>query len=358
MKKYTFIFNIVTAFNNRGDLLINRALISKFREIGEVAIVTKDMPEPFLSKLSLSDHEMYSSFWQCFKRNFGKRRLVKVGIPGHNFGKPSANMQSYLELIYTASFKIILRVEFIRVGTSVGHLEKSAIRIEKLKAKFYKVYGVRDNSSYNLFAPSKISYFPDLAFLSKDVKLNLEKSKDIKTEPYILLSFRPSFPDAKISYDYIKAIIKKLLNFIKERDESSIKIAFQVPEDRTPCLAISEAISRIEGKKVEFIDETLELDASIDIIRNANLVISNRLHVLLPALINGVSHISLTDLHLHNKLVALYETIGAGFALHDINSVEPLKVSIENESKVLCSIASSQLDIAEKELKKAFKQKP
>lgn len=355
MKKYTFIFNIVTAFNNRGDLLINRALITKLREIGDIAVVTKGIPEPFLSKLELSEQEMYDSFWQCFKHNYGKRKLIKVGIPGHNFGKPSANVQSYLELIYTALFKIILKVEFIRVGTSVGYLDRSAIKVEKLKAKLYKIYGVRDNFSYNLFAPSKISYFPDLAFLSKDLKLNNEKSKDLQKEPYIFLSFRPSFPDAEISYDYIDAIIKKLLVFIKERDEKLIKVAFQVPEDLTPCIAISEAVSTLEGKIVEFIDETLELDVAVELIRNANLVISNRLHVLLPALINGVSHVSLTDLRSHKKLVALYETIGASFALHDINSVEPLNVSSENESNTLLNLANLQINIAEQELKKAFK---
>ena len=354
MNKYTFIFNIVTAFNNRGDLLINRALISKLREIGDIAVVTKGIPEPFLSKLGLSEQEMYRSFWQCFKNNFGKRKLVKVGIPGHNFGKPSANFQSYLELIYTAIFKLILRVDFIRVGTSVGHLEKSAIQVERLKAKFYKIYGVRDNFSYNVFAPSKISYFPDLAFLSNDLKLNSEKPKSLPEEPYIFLSFRPSFPDAEISYDYIEAIIKKLLAFIKDRNESLIKIAFQVPEDLAPCLAISEAVSTIEGKQIEFIENTLELDESIDIIQNANLVISNRLHVLLPALMNGVSHISLTDLHRHRKLVALYETIGADFVLHDINSAEPLSISSENESRMLFSLAKLQINIAEQALKKAF----
>jgi Polysaccharide pyruvyl transferase len=193
VKKYTFIFNIVTAFNNRGDLLINRALITKLRDIGHIAVVTKGIPEPFLSKLGLSEQEMYNSFWQCFKKNFGKRILVKVGIPGHNFGKPSANIQSYLQLILTALFKLILRVDFVRVGTSVGHLEKSAIQVERLKAKFYKIYGVRDNFSYNMFAPSKISYFPDLAFLSNDLKLNSEKAKALPKEPYIFLSFRPSF---------------------------------------------------------------------------------------------------------------------------------------------------------------------
>lgn len=355
MKKYTFIFNIVTAFNNRGDLLINRALITKLREIGHIAVVTKEIPEPFLSKLGLSEQEMYGSFWQCFKKNFGRRTLVKVGIPGHNFGKPSANLQSYLELIFTALFKLILRVDFIRVGTSVGHLEKSAIQVERLKAKFYKIYGVRDNFSYNTFAPSKISYFPDLAFLSNDLKLDNQKTKSLQEEPYIFLSFRPSFPDAKISYDYIDAVIKKLLVFIKERDENLIKVAFQVPEDHTPCLAISKAVSTLDGKRVEFINETLELDASIDIIRNANLVISNRLHVLLPALMSGVSHVSLTDLRSHRKLVALYETIGANFVLHDINSVEPLNISSENESNTLLSLANVQINIAEQELTKAFK---
>lgn len=355
MKKYTFIFNIVTAFNNRGDLLINRALITKLRDIGHIAVVTKGIPEPFLSKLGLSEQEMYNSFWQCFKKNFGKRILVKVGIPGHNFGKPSANIQSYLQLILTALFKLILRVDFVRVGTSVGHLEKSAIQVERLKAKFYKIYGVRDNFSYNMFAPSKISYFPDLAFLSNDLKLNSEKAKALPKEPYIFLSFRPSFPDAETSYDYIEAIIKKLLAFIKDRNENLIRIAFQVPEDFNPCLAVSEAVSSIEGKRIEFIENTLELDESIDIIQNANLVISNRLHVLLPALMSGVSHVSLTDLRSHRKLVALYETIGANFVLHDINSVEPLNISPENESNTLLSLANVQINIAEQELTKAFK---
>lgn len=338
-----FIFNIVTAYGNKGDLLINRALIENLRNFGRVAVVTEHLPSHFLFELGLNEDEKCKTFGTCISQNLFRYTIYKVGIPGHSFENEPQFLSACKELIITAVFKYIFRFNFLRVGTSFGPTHKFKLKIEKIKAEMYLIYGLRDDSSVKLCSPSKMLYFPDLAFISSDIIKSDQENSD---EGYYFLSFRAKFPEAAILDVYMTKIITKLEVFLKKSKIKSIVIGYQVSEDKETSMKINSVLSRNKNLNIKFIDELLELQDSMLLISGASLVISNRLHVLLPSLIAGVPHIALTDMSRHQKISALYETIGAQFATHDITTHSEMEVVCENSPENLISIAQEQRKLA------------
>lgn len=137
-------------------------------------------------------------------------QFSKLALPGHSFESENRYLSSILEVSATFLFKIFLGVKFVRVGTSFGSMSLFKILLERIKAKIYTLYGVRDQKSKRLVSPSKTIYFPDLAFLSDDIITNSIKNEN---ENYVYLSFRNNFPDAKVKEDYIIKIRRQLESF-------------------------------------------------------------------------------------------------------------------------------------------------
>ena len=347
-KEKLFIFDIVTAFKNRGDLLINRALIHSLRAYGRVLVTTDHLPEKFRDELELKPEECDSNLRVILRKNLFKFDVYKVGIPGHSFDKQARFLAGVSEILITLVFKYLLRVKFLRVGTSFGPIHKYRINIERLKAKFYTLYGVRDQASVQLCAPSNMAYFPDLAFISPDI---YPANKDENDESYHFISFRAKFPDASVKEDYLSSIIEKLTKYVSTQKVRSIVIGYQVPEDSTPCELIYQALQQLPGIKVKYIPDVLELDEAIAIISKAEMVLSNRLHIILPALISGVPHIALTDSAQHKKICALYDSIGANFVIHDVNDSKEVTIHPDNNREKLLGITQQQNQIATDVLK-------
>src|SRR5690606_7270723 len=68
---------------------------------------------------------------------------------------------------------------------------------------------------------------------------------------------------------------------------------------------------RIKGHaSVEFRDGTLTLDEALKLYASAGVVISNRLHVLLVAILAGSIPVALTDLETHAKITDLFRDNG------------------------------------------------
>ncbi|MBU3005727.1 polysaccharide pyruvyl transferase family protein [Paraglaciecola arctica] len=342
-KEKLFVFNIVTAFGNKGDLLINRALIENLRDFGKVVVVTGHLPPNFLFDLELSEEEKCLTFGKCILRNMFRYTVYKVGIPGHSLDDEPRYFSGMKELLVTAVFKYIFRFKFLRVGTSLGPIHKFKLNIERIKAKMYVLYGLRDNASVKMCSPSKMLYFPDLAFISPDIASDIPKITD---KNYCLLSFRAKFPDAEMSETYLSQVIVRLEEFLEKEGIKSIVIAYQVVEDKKTSMEIYSALNKSKKFNIDFIDELLELKDSMRLISEASLVLSNRLHVLLPSLIAGVPHIALTDVALHQKISALYDTVGAKFVLHDINNPAEIVVAKENSPENLKLISKNQQELA------------
>lgn len=341
-KEKVFIFNIVTAYDNAGDVLINRALIDNIRPYGRVLVATSHLPENFEAQLRLRDEECASTFRKAILKNVFKSRVYKIGIPGHSFDQSPKFINGILELIYTAFFRYFLNVKFLRVGNSYINLHPYRRVIEKLKAYFYELYGVRDEASIDLFSSKYITYFPDLAFMSHDL---IEKRGGV-SKGYCFVSVRADFPDAKIQEGYLDKVIKKVFQFSDCLSLDAILIGYQVPEDKQSCKMLAESLRIMGVENIKFINEPLSFQMSVKLISEAEIVLSNRLHIVLPALVMGVRHGVVTDARKHTKIISLYKTIGAEFAIYDIDDDRDVVISNLNNTENLIEIADCQRGIA------------
>jgi polysaccharide pyruvyl transferase WcaK-like protein len=350
-KDSIFIFDIVTAFGNNGDLLINKALIYKLRKFGHIRVVTTHLPSSFLEELKLSEEEQIDSFFTCLVNNVFRKNVYKVGIPGHSLESKPQYISGTLECFKTLLFRCAFGLRFLRVGTSFGPVPKFKLSEERFKSKLYTIYGLRDNESVNVCNSHSMQYFPDLAFISEDIFPVNANDKEPDT---CFVSFRSKFPDASTSDDYLRKILTKMYTYLQHSGIKKVVIGYQVVEDKETSLQIMRALSKLEGIEVCFVEEMLELKDAHDRIAKSSLVLSNRLHILLPALISGVPHIALTDIVLHKKIKALYQTIDADFVLKDVNDNNDIKICDANCSANLLKIAATQRAVADSLLDKAL----
>ncbi|WP_417737605.1 polysaccharide pyruvyl transferase family protein [Rosistilla oblonga] len=337
-----FLFDLVTAFNNRGDLLINRSLIHNLRKYGQVRVKTSEIPAEFLTQLCLADSEQCKSIFKECVVNFFRTRVYFVGIPGHNFGGASRILPSLIGLIRLFVLRAVFRFRFIKVGNSLGPLPKIVIHIERAKSYVCELYGVRDSDSLDLCENSRVQYFPDLAFISHDLRCNSKYNP----AAYYFLSFRSQVFVRNDDDKYLQAVVGKLLEYFRLKHNVEIVIAYQVPSDKQACLFVYEALSRLPDVSVKFIDRVLELTESIEFIQQSKCVFSNRLHVLLPALVGGIPHVAVTDLRRHSKITSLYAHVGAGCCLCDVFGDKPIEIVASNAGEALAEIARTQHDVA------------
>ncbi|MBF7072160.1 polysaccharide pyruvyl transferase family protein [Glaciecola sp. MH2013] len=350
-KENIFIFDIVTAFGNNGDLLINKALINTLKKYGKVKVVSSHLPASFLKELHLNDEEQIHSFLGCVLDNIFKNRVFKVGIPGHSLESQPEYISGFLQCIKTAFLRYVLRVRFLRVGTSFGPIPSFKLSVERFKSKMYELYGLRDNESVKMCNSSSMKYFPDLAFLSTDI---VETNLNPADNDICFLSFRSKFPDAETSSDYLQKITSKITSFLENSSFRKVVIGYQVVEDKETSLEIFNSLSGLQGIEVVNVEDMLDLKEINEIISKSSLVISNRLHVLLPALISGIPHVALTDIRLHKKIKSLYETIGAGFVLQDVTDEANIEISSYNCKKGLLELSKQQKNIANEILDKTL----
>ncbi|WP_436715006.1 polysaccharide pyruvyl transferase family protein [Roseiconus lacunae] len=348
MKDKLFLIKIVTAFRNRGDLLINKSLIQNLRRYGSVRVVETGIPDDFLNGLELATDEISTSLFRDMRKGVFRKSVYFVGIPGHHFGGSEKLASSIGGLAKTVVMRSMLNIRFIKVGTSIGPITPSLATIEKYKSYFYDLYGVRDTQSLAECTPSRMQYFPDLAFLSEDLRRVASLDRDERArnndDAYVFVSFRSEIHKLVDSPGYFQKVKEKLSNWLRLGNAKKVIVGFQVDSDRHACGELYEHLCSTNNIDIQLIDSTLSLEQSIDLIAAAETVISNRLHVLLPALILGVPHCCLTDPSLHTKIAALYSDIGAESCIHDVKSEAELELPRQEVSAQLKSIAKEQYE--------------
>lgn len=177
-------------------------------------------------------------------------------------------------------------------------------RINATEFNIYNSIGVRDTPSFEFIKQhhNNVVFTPDMACL---LPTQVPKAKGSKT----IISFRENTPDNNYSSDYSKKTIVALTKVLSILNTSSQQIDFysQVEEDDEYNKELSGKITnqtnilKINKHKKELYYQELFNDC--------NYVISNRLHVLLPAMIEGVLAIALLS-RSHKKIIDLLTTYG------------------------------------------------
>jgi polysaccharide pyruvyl transferase WcaK-like protein len=323
---HTFYFRAKTQYANLGDMLISRELLALARAHGNVVVDVCDAPNAFVLGLDIRDTERADSglsFWLGILFGIRGRRTGEAKVSGRRVYllNPGGFSGEYSYLAAIAQLGVlffyvllwICGVKIMRVGCSLGPFGRRRKFLERLKSYFVSHIGVRDNQSLsycNKIGMDNTQYFPDLAFLASGAGLRNAFQSDRCT---VCLSFRSGASNAMVE----DAVAHQLSILVRSAPPYvSFKFVTQVAYDAGPNRALAEHLGLLSN--CAFVDVSNDLTKAAALYGSCDLVISNRLHVLLLALRNGASVIALVQNSANAKIVGLFSTLALSHLVVDV----------------------------------------
>lgn len=311
---------IVAKFNGRhdnlGDRLIFSCLCEELSKHQELYVLGDDKFPHAQSSLRLREALLKIAKHRLRgERSFffhppGARFLPKVPV-NESFAR---RLQDRFVLLFLRLFQCPIHI----TGISVG---------QEFDASHYKRFssiGVRDHRSETLLSKhvNNVSLCPDMAFLRpvKAPKIN---------QNHVALSFRNETPDDNYDLAY-KDILAEAVRAVTEylAETETVASFFSNVDEDGPFnrqLADDSASKYVSYRK----DRPDDLDYERFFV-NDGIAISNRLHVLLPAMSEGLLPIALVS-EKHYKIIDLFKTFG--FDRHLIyaeQDAEDIKTRLRN----------------------------
>ncbi|HWV71966.1 MAG TPA: polysaccharide pyruvyl transferase family protein [Pseudosphingobacterium sp.] len=308
-----FLYNPSTQYSNTGDLLINKSLVALLRKHGQVIIDDNNKPETFVTQLLTENDQQLSAITSQSLYDFVENKLQTssgdmyylVFVPGDfaAMGFKSALARAWFFISRLRKLKR-MGCRILRLGISLNDaFDVPNMIVESLFSRTYYMYGIRDRQSIAKaarFRFSNVRYFPDLAWVYHPKHVDCER---VVYGGYILISFRGNQRGATYDGDFFSVIKHHLFTVLSQSSFVNYKIvvSYQVQYDREASLELADLFSK--QFEVEFIDRLLSLDEAVHLYTGADLIISNRLHVLLLGTICKTLSIPFIN-PLHNKKIA------------------------------------------------------
>lgn len=285
-----------TQFDNLGDLIINRMLISDLKTRGALHVLSHAVPASFLEGLHVERSHVIESPWR-FWFELAVKRLVH-GRKCYLFTKPGdialapkacAHPSTVIKAVAFGVLKVI-GVNICAAGISVDVDFRRIKPCEAYMARRFLIRAARDKRSAHLIKEmgAQASIGADLGFLVG------QSSRQVQVIRRIGLSFRS---DAK-GISLMEAAL--LLSDLRSNPAISLHALYQVDRDRDFMEKLAEHLGI--AKPVAVSDD---LSAYSDI----DAVISNRLHVLVFGMSRGAVPIAILK-ECNQKVRSLLQDIG------------------------------------------------
>lgn len=296
-----------TQFENLGDALINRELVRLVSPHCDVVADVSKAPESFVSALDLSP----SGGKRCYSRNIKlraiwsalmRRRVYYFFMPGGKFGEMS--LPTFIRRMLGLAPYILLSllgVRFIQVGASFERIgPRHALYLRARNCIMHRFY-VRDPASLKLLGEKQVcvdGILPDLAF---NIFGSDSRSSDVST---ICYSFRvDQYPEQlEDSWSVMKEVTKELHAL---GIDPLVIMTAQVERDIPGMQILQKRMSELIGADVKLEIETTDIEKISRTYASCDLVISNRLHVLLLGGASCGRAVAVQDLA-SNKVSALF----------------------------------------------------
>ncbi|MFC4700664.1 polysaccharide pyruvyl transferase family protein [Glaciecola siphonariae] len=352
-ERYFFV-RIITSFNNEGDLLINRALLQFVSSYGKVIIDRRSSPDEFLEELTkdIENCELSDTFYKTLIKNtLSRHKTFLLTIPGHFFGE---GIKKAFSIFVSACFFYLLKiggVKILKFGGCLGPFDWPVKVAERFRASAFTFYGIRDSISIaNLNKSSKVERFPDLAFVSDDIK-KISENKQSERNGNLVISFREQTNAMFNAQGYTEKITDKLAKLIEQKQANKLVFCYQVPSDRDFNHRLFCEFKE-RGYNCEFINKKLRLNEALKLYANSSFVLSNRLHILVPSLCFGTAHLGIIDKKQHHKILGIYRDLNIDSLLVDIDD-EITPETIANTAEIsssahLSSLYNQELEYAHK----------
>lgn len=336
-RKKIFFFTAQTQYENLGDLMIIKILLDNLRKYGTIIINERGVPEWFSQQLDIKDDEKASKYGNKFSilmlifalkaLFYSNNEIYYVLTPGHRFSTPLTKIDYFRYLVETikqitilALFKII-GVRICRFGVSIGPFSNLDQLAERWKSKFMYFYSVRDTKSEdyaNKIGINKVEIFPDLAWL---MKTPYASNKLVKLDDeYVIFSFRNStnpLGDPDIYKNNLFPVLDKIVSMVSKKWQKKLLISYQVHLDYEICKDISNRYK--DDCNVIFIEEKINTQSMYDLYSRAYMIFSNRLHVLMFAMLCGSIPVAVVDTLKHDKITSIFSDAGLMRMVIDIS---------------------------------------
>lgn len=211
-------------------------------------------------------------------------------------------------------------------------------RIPVKNFDIYTTIGVRDNPSYLHIkkSHSNVIFTPDMACL-------MAPKTRYKTGHKTIVSFRENTPDNNYSSDYADRLSSTLPYIFKLLDSNQDNICFysQVDEDYAYNSKLSFEI--LKKSEILSVEKTKEELPYVHLFADCEYLISNRLHVLLPAMIEGTLAIALLS-RSHKKIIDLLTSYGLDNTIVYLDTNEEIEKSIQRIIADKTNILKSQYE--------------
>ena len=281
-----------TQYENLGDLVINRELLTMLRPFGRFCIDVRGVPAWYRAAIGVAPVEAETSSWSFSLRLLGAALRRRIGgdagqvylilNPGGFQGGLTLFGAARLTAI-VAAFAVlrVIGVRICRFGASIGPFAPLRARLEACKTWFMYAPTARDSLSL-AYATSigmrGVRYFPDLAFAMHPVIANTT-DRELPAR-YVVFSFR------EIRAAHRRTALLSWLDALCVRlreAELAVVLVSQVAFDT----GFNEALAERYRDQVQarHLGGTLSEAEILGIYRGAACVVSNRLHVLLFALV-------------------------------------------------------------------------
>lgn len=308
----TIFLRFNTRHDNIGDQLIFFYLYEELRKYGDVHIVTS-CPK-FMNLRILRARE---SLFIALKDHLLKQNgIFFVEPPGARFIAKTPHIRPVRKTNAINYFWKLLNTKFLLFGVSFDP------KMDLHECRNYSFLGVRDHLSLHATKSQHLSqaeYCPDMAFLMP------QNAKQFSTGQTALVSFRRETPD--VGEHHFADALEKSLPAVFEAIApvvSDFKIYHQVIEDLEFNSEIAHSYAG--AYPVNFMKELPTVHDLSTLSLNCSVAISNRLHVLLPAIAAGALPIALISSK-HYKIKSIFETLGMGDCLVYIDEEHQKSVS-------------------------------
>lgn len=317
-------YSAYTNQGNVGDLLITKYQIEEYAKYGEVYVDCHGMPDSFCRVIFDTQSTNIKNFEKEYGLSYRSSKILKVLYTinkdhfTHFCSSPGPKMSLKLSL-KTLLFKLMgaiipelmlnKRIKKLAIGVDVKYENNNILsQLNHWYFNRYDLIGLRSkNNYYSLEQTFKnVRYVPDMAFLYPhfDAKLYQHANKKIA------FSFR------KIT-EY-KSLVKALFEMIRTATENELHVdlIYQVDEDKTFC---EHLLRMLDGTSINPCIRRICFD-NLNIYQQYDMVISNRLHVLLMAAMNGaVPYALISHDSKENKIKEIFESV---FSSNFVNYID------------------------------------